>query len=68
MPDNGLHQRRLASAIAADQTDAASRRDRSRRALKDRPPAEADRNSVNSQHARARSIQSWHAQGVPAVV
>src|SRR5947209_17009842 len=53
LPDDRLHQGRLASPIAADQPKAASRRDRGRRALKYRPPAQADRNSVNSQHIGA---------------
>ena len=53
LADDRLHQRRLAGAVAADQPDAASRRDRGGCAVKDRPPAEADRNSVDGQHVGA---------------
>ncbi len=53
LADDRLHQRRLAGAVAADQPHAASRRDRGGCALKYRPPAEADRNSVDGQHVGA---------------
>jgi len=54
---HGPHQRSLAGAVAADQSDPASWPNRSCRAVKYRAPAEADRNSLDGQHARGRSIQ-----------
>jgi hypothetical protein len=47
LADDDLHQRRLAGAVAADQPDLASRRDRSRGAVEDRTPAKAHRDSID---------------------
>ena len=54
-----LHQGRLARAIAADQPDAAPGGIAADRAVKDRAPAEANRNAIDGQHVGALAFKCW---------
>ena len=53
LADEDFHQRRLAGAVAADQPDAAARRDRRRGAVEDRAAAEAHGDGVDGDHRGA---------------
>ena len=66
LADDRLHQGRFARAVAADQPDPRPRRDRGARAVEDCPPAKAHRDSIDVEHGRAPSKQSWPTKDGPA--
>src|SRR5204862_3436870 len=53
LADEDFHQRRLAGAVAPDQPDTATRRDRGRGAIEDRAAAEAHSDGVDGDHCGA---------------